>query len=191
MGLFSKKEKKNENEIPELPQLPKLPDLPDIDDYSNKKIHQLPSFPLNPIGTKFSRDTIKDAISGENRGDEDFYEKDFSDDEMRRIQEPLRRPNIEEVGGELEEGFSRKLTKTSSGGFKEEIEPVFVRIDKFEESLRLFETVKDQVSAIERNLAEIKRVKEKEEAELNSWESELKKMREEIDRIGLTIFSKV
>ena len=72
MGLFSRKEKnqENEGELPMLPRLPRLPDLPDmgppdVSDFLGMPIHQLPSFPSNSLGTKFSRDTIKDAVSGE------------------------------------------------------------------------------------------------------------------------------
>jgi len=195
MGLFSKKEKIADSGIPMLPRLPRLPDLPGMEEFPERSIHQLPSFPSNSLGTKFSRDSIKDAVSGERRGGEDFYADDFSGDEMRMMQEPLRRPKTEEVEEELEEEFPEMPRRPMRGdfgtGFSAEAEPVFVRIDRFEESLKLFETVKDQISAIERMLAETKRVKEKEDAELHSWELELKKMREEIEKIGTTIFSKV
>lgn len=187
--------------MPSLPQLPRLPDLPDmgppdVSDSLGMSIHQLPSFPSNSLGTKFSRDAVKDAVSGEKRGGE-FYADDFSDDEMRMMREPLRRPLAEEMDEDRDvvtDGeFERPRTGDGRrfGGFRSEAEPVFVRIDRFEESLKLFENVKDQISAIERMLSETKRLKEKEEAELHSWEMELKRMREEIEKIGTTIFSKV
>ena len=184
MGLFGKKEKKSESEIPMLPRLPRLPELPDLDigmdrDIDNRMIHQLPSFPSNSAGKRFSRDSIKDAVSGK-RGEEDFYADE-------RMMQPLSKPFREEMEEEAEtesemEGFR---------GFRQEAEPVFVRIDRFEEGLRMFEGIKHQISEIERILEETKRLKEKEDAELHSWENELKRMRMEIEKIGRDIFSKV
>ena len=191
MGLFGKKEKKSETEIPSLPKLPRLPEFPDMGLSEDRTIHQLPSFPSNSFGKKFSRDSIKDAVSGE-RGERDFYADDFSDREreMRMMRGPLRKPLSEEVDeGDLEEKeFPEKEEKMS---FRQEAEPVFVRIDRFEEGLRVFDGIKKQISEIERILAETRGLKEKEEAELRSWEDELKKMKMEIERMGRDIFSKV
>jgi hypothetical protein len=193
MGLFSKKEKKSESGIPVLPTLPRLPELPELperEDYHERNIHQLPSLPSSSIGAKFSRDTIKDAVSGEMGNENKMYEEDFSDDDMRMMREPLRRPTTEELEDEIEEEF-RERPRRPSARYREETEPVFIRIDKFEEGLKLFETVKRQISDIEKILADTKRMKEKEEIELNAWEAELKKMKEEIEKIGNNIFSKV
>lgn len=191
MGLFGKKERKVEP-MPEVPVLPRLPDLPDMNGYSDMPIHQLPSFPNSSMGAKFSRDTIKDAVSGEGRGE--FYADDFSGDDMRMMQEPLRRPLTEEMKEDMEEemaGLPEIPRRPIASGFRAETEPVFIRIDRFEEGLKLFETVKDQISAIEKNLAETKRIKEREEAELQAWEAELKRMKDEMEKISSNIFSKV
>ena len=185
MGLFGKKEKKGEEGIPALPRLPRLPDFQEMED-RNDRIHQLPSFPSNSLGKKFSRDSIKDAVSGE-RGEEDFYADELSGDEIRMMREPLRRPMTEEMEEEMEMPERTGMT----GSFRQEAEPVFVRIDRFEEGLKMFEGIKNQMSEIERILAETKRLKEKEEAELRSWENELKRMKSEIEKIGRDIFSKV
>ncbi|MEK6847590.1 MAG: hypothetical protein AABX50_00510 [Nanoarchaeota archaeon] len=187
MGLFGNKEKRSEAEIPALPKLPRLPDLP-MDSMGDRMIHQLPSFPSSSFGKKFSQDSIKDAVSGEREGG--FNADDFFDEETRRMREPLRKPMAEEVEEEIEEEFPERLEKPRQM-FRQEAEPVFVRIDRFEEGLKLFETVKNQISEIERVLAETKRLKEKEEAELRSWGDELKKMRGEIEKIGQDVFSKV
>ena len=69
--------------------------------------------------------------------------------------------------------------------------PVFVRIDRFEEGLKLLEGIKSQISDIEKILAETRRLKEKEDEELSSWESELKRMKTELEKMGNDIFSKI
>ena len=186
MNLFGKKEKKSEEEIPALPRLPRLPNLPEMEERS---ISSLPSFPSSSIGRKFSQNSIKDAVSGE-KSDEDFYADEFPDSEMRMMREPLRKPLTEEVEEEIDEEFPESPVK-SGGTFRQEAEPVFVRIDKFEEGLRTFEVIKSQISDIERILAETKRIKEKEEVELRSWENELKRMKGEIEKISKDIFSKI
>ena len=186
MGIFNKKEKKEDSEIPALPRLPRLSDFTDMED---QPIHQLPSFPSNSLGKKFSRDSIKDAVSGE-RGDQGFYADEVSDNEMRMMREPLRRPMIEEVDEDEESGFPAK-TERMKDTFRQEAEPVFVRIDKFEEGLKIFSGIKNKISEIERILEETKRLKEKEEAELRSWENELKRIKVEIEKMGNDIFSKI
>lgn len=186
MVLFGKKEKSGEPERTMLPALPRLPDFPDMVDDG---VRQLPSFPSNSIGKKFSQDSIKDAVSGgKNEGDEGFYADEFSQRD-RMMQDHFKGPATEE----LEETFpvTGSKEKAKTGIFRQEAEPVFVRIDRFEEGLKLFENVKLQISDIERMVADTKRLKEKEEAEIHAWEDELKRMKEEIEKIGATIFSKV
>lgn len=180
MGLFGKKEKREE--LPPLPRLPRLPDLPDMGMDQPVQIHQLPSFPSSSIGAKFSRDVVKDAVFGDK---DDFYSKD--DEEESRMPEQLQRPLAQEE--EMEINMPELPLRRQS--YRTEAEPVFVRIDRFEEGLKLFESLKDQVAAIERNLADTKRLKEKEEAELQSWEMELKRMKDELEKISNNIFSKV
>lgn len=181
MGLFGKKEKKPE-ELPPLPRLPRLPDLPEMGMDEPVQIHQLPSFPSSSIGAKFSRDALKDAVTGEK--DDDFYAGE--DEEEARMPDQLRRPLAQE-----ETEISMSMPKLPRSSFRSEAEPVFVRIDRFEEGLKLFETLKDQVSTIEKHLAETKRLKEKEELELQAWESELRMMKDELEKINNNIFSKV
>lgn len=201
MGLFGRKEKKggSMDEIPALPRLPRLPEFPEIGaGMEDQTIRQLPSFPSSSIGKRFSQDSIKDAVSG-GRGGENVYADDFSGNEIRMMQEPLRRPFAEEVEDEEEESTGNRMVfpqrqserPGNGSGFRQELEPVFVRIDRFEDGLRIFEDIKNQISEIERVLAETKRLKEKEEAELRSWEEELKRMKIEIEKMGRDIFSKV
>ena len=72
MGLFSKKkeEQRPKNSSGLIPSLPKLPDFANMD-FEEDQIHKLPSLPGNSLGTKFSQDTIKEAVAGEK---EDFDE---------------------------------------------------------------------------------------------------------------------
>lgn len=187
MGLFgkSKKEERRTPEIPQLPPLPRLPDFQGISDYDEDPItpiHQLPAFPSNALGAKFSQNTIKEAISG---GEDDSMgadSEDMDEDDMRMTREPLRRPMT----------MSEDSTRWSANSERKiGMEPVFVRIDKFEDALRIFNEARRKISQIERTLEDIKQVREKEEKELQSWQTEIKSMKDQIEKIDRDIFSKI
>ncbi len=193
MGWFNKtkKEEKKESSIPELP---KLPDIPNLDDEppkmnldSQKTISQLPMFPNNSLGDKFSQDTIKDAITGKKEETEEFEADDSEEDQMTpKIPQITHVPEFYREGTEKRNSYGfRRVTK------KVKEEPLFIRLDKFEESLHNFEEIKQQIAEIEKILQETKEIKEKEGAELESWEKEIKAVKEKIQNIDREIFSKI
>ncbi len=176
MSLFNKK-KSVKKEVSSLPPLPKLPELSELPDEPNQ-IHKLPSFPSNSLGTKFSNDTIKDAVAGEKENGS--FANDFLDkDEIRMMQGPARKPLIKEI----------KETRFGQG--KNIAEPIFIRIDRFEEALKIFNETKKKMSHIERILEDVKEIKEKEESELKTWENEVRSMKEQIEKVDRDIFSKI
>lgn len=166
MGLFRKKKKVMEPKATEgfsLPEPPKLPEIP----YDKNQPPKLPSYPTNSLGDKFSQNTIKEAISGK-RGDEG-EEDEFADEEMQRIPEP---PLTQEMP-------------------KEYKEPVFVRLDKFEEAMNLLKEAKEKISDIEKDISRIKQVKEAEEKELQDWEKEIQAVKQQIEKIDTKVFSRL
>src|SRR5690606_21643986 len=62
-------------------------------------------------------------------------------------------------------------------GMMKETGPVFIRIDKFEEALKVFKETKEKIGEIEKLLEETRELKEKEERELSSWEEEIQGMK--------------
>ena len=185
MGLFKKKGKnKKKGDIPQLPELPKFPELPEIGEEKiqalERSVSQLPSFPTNSLGEKFSQNTIKKAVTGK-KEDEGVFEADEfvpTEEEMRMMQKPLKKLSTKEIsyGGRL--------------GAKK-IEPVFIRIDKFEEGLQIFEKTKKQITEIEKMLGQIHRIKSEEEKELEYWENELNMIKGQIEKVDEDIFSKI
>ena len=183
MGLFKRKPKEVRKEIPgvsQLPELPKLPKLPELPGLEEKNIpaspiHRLPGYPSNSLGEKFSQDTIKEAVTGKREADIGFGEDEFAPlKEERRIPKPVRTP----MGMEF-------------GQTPRKAEPVFIRLDKFEESLKIFGKVKRQISDIEHILSDIKKIKEEEDRELGNWEREVQSVKEQIKKIDRDIFSKI
>jgi len=195
MGWFNKKD---EQEVPSLPELPRLPELPNIEanSFDNFRIHQLPSFPTSSLGEKFSQNTIKEAVTGKKEGEGVFDANDFAEDDMQMMPEPLTKPPIPEFPSFKKikgTPFEKRTNEISEDveTFTKKIEPVFIRIDKFEESLKIFKTTRDKISEIEKTLRNIKEVKENEEKELMSWENEIKIIKKQIEKVDKNIFSKI
>ncbi len=191
MGWFNKndemKEKSSMPEIPKLPELPELPRLDNIDD--EEKLPQLPSFPASNLGEKFSQSAIKEAVTG--RKEEEDYVDDFEEDQMiplppkrDNMMPPKEAPMVRDIE-EVPKGFREAASVVKKA------EPVFVRIDKFEQSLKVFEKAKAKVMDIERMLKDIKKLKEREEEELNNWEKEIQTTKEQIERVDKELFSKI
>lgn len=202
MGLFKKKDERKVPEnsnmgIPVLPELPKLPDFPGMDDeFQNAELPKLPSFPNNSIGNKFSQSTIKEAVAGEKEVDsedaDDFSSENDFDDEERMMQAPLNENYEKTILPNKMKPQRREISEnTSYSQMQKRAEPVFIRLDKFEESLKVFENAKKQISEIEHLLSEIKEVKQKEEDELNSWENRIQEIRKQIEKVDQDVFSKI
>jgi len=185
MGLFKKKEKEAEKLIPaSAPQVPKLPELPRLDGLpkipQKKALSKLPSYPLSPLGRKFSQNTIKEAVTGKKTGDDGFGENDFAHEEDH--EQMIPKPSMDPLGVDFDEDDEEMTAKD---------EPVFIRIDKFEDSLKTFEKIKKQISNIEGVLKDIKKIKEDEEKELQQWGKEILSIKTQIEKIDKDVFSKV
>ena len=188
MGWFKKKVVakpvvENPTKLPELPKLPEMPDIQSKDmDFKNEPASQLPSYPTNSFGEKFSQNAIKEAVTGK-KGDKEVFDADepFDEDEDREMQKPQKDLKERIPMGNIPRNFPTQKT----------LDPVFVRLDKFEESLAIFNKTKNKISEIEKLLGEMKRINEKEEKELLDWEKEVQKMKKNFEKIDEDIFSKI
>jgi hypothetical protein len=174
MGLFKKKGETASEKIPKLPEMPKLPELPDLKNPiapQKEILPQLPSFPSNSLGDKFSQNSIKSAVSGE---EGDMEEVDDIEESQMMPKPPIKQP-IQ----------TPQTIPTKSK------QPIFIRLDKFKESLEVFNNTKEKVMEIESLLKEIKTTKEQEQAELTSWENEIQTIKKQIEKVDKDIFSKV
>jgi hypothetical protein len=147
MGWFSKKDK-----IPELPAPPRLPDFP-----KSNNMEALPELP----GTKnnnSNQEMIKYAMA-------DSGEKEVSQmlPKDLKIEEEL----IPSVQHEEENRLERMAMRPSMS------DPVFVRIDKFQEAHKNLEEIKRGLKDIENTLKKVKDVKQKEDLEISAWTQEI------------------
>lgn len=194
MGWFNKKEKESKEEF--IPSLPKLPKLPEIEQETKNRnqVYKLPRFPNNSIGEKFSQNTIKKAVNGKKEGGGVFEADEFNEDEIRMMQKPLKKPSVKEFSLPEKRSFSQKETEDIPNQFEtstKKAEPIFIRIDKFEESLNIFEKAKEKILEIEKTLKEVNEINKKEEKELDFWEGEMLKIKEHIQKIDKELFSKL
>jgi len=185
----SKKEnvRKSGSELGKLPELPKLPEVPrmEIENPSSMKDSpsQLPSYPSNSFGEKFSQNAIKDAVKG-GKGDEEDVEG-YGEDEFSEEEEMPKVPKkVRDIHEPVHQNTGSLQPDSSQGS-------VFVRLDKFEEALNKFNKAKQKVMEVEHLVSELKRTNEKEMQELTTWEKEVQAMKKNFEKIGQDIFSKI
>ena len=183
MGLFSKKEEKEEIEgIPKLPELPSpknfsiksnLPEIPTGIPAINSKEVGSPAL-LPDIKEKSSQEVIKQIINKPEISEPITFQKPIKKETIRTIElEPSK----------TEEEFIKPVTK--------KIEPIYIRLDKFQIAIGTFEEIKNKIIEIEELLKKTKETKIKEEQELTEWETEIQVIKAKIDSIDKNIFSKL
>ena len=193
MGLFKKKDKEKElkelSELPKLQKLPRLSDDPEFDGvpFKEKTLPELPKYSINTIDNGFSKNTFKKTIFG--KEEERFGADEFAREQMMPEQEikPIRPEfpyKMERPQKDLElRSWQEPKTKKSG--------QVFIKIDKFEESLKIFEQTKNKIIEMERTLEDIKKLKEKEEKELSYWMAEIQTIKNQTEKVEKDIFSKL
>jgi len=141
---------------------------------------KLPSIPISSLGEKFSQNLIKDAVNGKKEDKEVLDADEFEnleDEEEQMMQKPLKT-------------FPSQIQSPMTNNTKR-ADTVFIRIDKFEESLNIFKGSQKKISEIEEILTEVKKVKEKEEREITDWENEIQNIKKQFEKIDRNIFSKI
>ncbi len=102
---------------------------------------------------------------------------------MTEMMEPEQKPFNHE--------YANHASSRVRSGASARNEPVFIRIDKFEESLKVFEKTREQVKEIEELVMHAKNLKIKEDEELMKWEEEIQTIKEQIGKVDRDIFSKI
>tara|TARA_Y100000034_G_scaffold136511_1_gene213468 strand:- start:2229 stop:2795 length:567 start_codon:yes stop_codon:yes gene_type:complete len=187
MGLFKKKKEiELKEEIPELPELPELPEAPSLPSEEIPDVpaglpkiethplsaQELPTLPASPIKRSDNQDRIKQEIN--------------------KPKEEL----IPSIAHSPKLGSKRTLEMTNTikrrpSKVTKDMEPVFIRLDKFQTTLDTFEEIKEKIQEIEDLLTKTRDIKQKEEQELIEWEREIQTIKTRIDIIDKTIFNKL
>ena len=147
-----------------------------------------------PIKKSFSKeyDEYEQSVSGSKP--EKKFSKEYDEDETFSAEEAMYERSIPAIPNITAE------TKVKEEPVKEyavrnymtrKAEPVFIRIDKFEESMKIFQDIRSQISDIEKLIKNTKEIKAKEEEELTSWEAEIQTVKNKIEKVNQEIFSRV
>ncbi len=204
MGWFSNKKEEKELETSELPELPDLPDnfSPPLEDdfetfrkplsvevepLSRPQPSRIPP-PITPRRSEtFNQEQIKRAVN----------EKDRSFGEMQRSKFEINPSRVRELQFEAPEYETPKLGKNilrknvPVKSIGKRGEAVYVRVDKFESALDIIEEIKAKISSIERALDKTRKINEQEEAEIQSWETEIQNIKLKLESIDKEIFNDI
>lgn len=209
MGLFSKKER-----VPELPPAPTLPEIPSAE--AKKDLPELPSFPTSPKNEMLNQELVKSAVSDDMSPEPETTNPQFptlpsmgepSIADLPRESTPStnspptnqgipalpQQPKpLQEISQEV--ASPRKTLEMASDTSQpkkpmtQQLDPIFVRIDKFQSSQESFEKIKDKIREIEKTLESLKKVKSQEEDEVSKWLSEVEEVKSRLAQIDDNIF---
>lgn len=179
MGLFRKKRQEIplEQRVPQLPALPPEQEFPE----ETRNLEPLPSFPISNIGKTLSQTTIKEAVT---RPDAELTDsKKPMTKEIEGMQLSQFMPSKEKNSFEMSDWGQPHQTRIKK------TEPLFIQLDKFENTIATFNQIKLQINEIESVLRMIKDSKSKEEEKLAQWEKEIMNMKTRLEQIDQEIFS--
>jgi hypothetical protein len=169
---FTKKET-GDSEIPDLPDLPSFPEqspsLRTLTPGIGEKLPALPSLPNSETGNAYGREAIKAELNTE-------FQPGI----------PIK-SYTKEITPEQKEVEIRRVPEV----YQKQDQPVFIRLDRFQSSLKNFQEIKKQMQDIESYIADIKSIKSKEDAELEAWSKELAEVKAKLESIDSTLFAKL
>ena len=201
MGLFSKKE-----DVPEIPPAPTLPDLPKSEGQPEKKnLPELPSFPASSKNENLNQEMVKSAVAdmpspGEEEVHVEIPEGLHVTEEQEGESMIPPKPSVEEAIPEppkipsIADTPKKTLelnAATPNKPITKQVEPIFVRIDRFQSAQKNFENIKDKVKEIDSVLGRIKGVKSKEEEELKGWTEDVEKIKARLAEVDSGIFDQI
>jgi len=195
MGFFSKDE--DVPEIPVAPTLPKIPIPEKKEKNENTKLPELPSFPQNSQNENLNQEMVKSAVDDNNSPEEKKSDMNIKND-IHISEEPAEEPIIPPMpSGHPTQPSITDLPKRTleinptEEKSSKEIEPIFVRIDKFQSAQKNFDQIKTKIKEIESVIGKIKDVKSKEEVELKGWAEDVERIKSRLSEIDSDIFNQI
>ena len=197
MGLFNKKE-----DVPEIPSAPTLPELPKQEE---KVLSELPSFPSDPKNEAFNQEIVKSAVTDMPSPEENEVNVEIP--EGLHITEESKEESLIPPRSSIKNSipeFPKQISTTefpkktleisesmSNVSTTKQVEPIFVRIDKFQSAQKNLVEIKSKINEIELILGKIKEVKTQEEAELKGWSEDIEKVKSRLAEIDKDVFSQI
>jgi len=221
MGLFKKKKSEKENQPPKLPPLPQTPNFqsqnnqlayppeeqgqyseypeeqyqdeglqypPEEQGQYQDESSPLPAFPESNIGEQMNQNTIKDAVTEPIRAPQKTPLTKGKNTIEITGEEPQYQQNVPMMQ-EIKKSVTTPIKPTHRTTARKE--PLFIQLDKFENTIASFNQIKLQISEIETLLKSIKETRAKEQEDLNNWEEQIEQIRMRLDKIDQEIFSQI
>ncbi len=184
---FKQKKEVALGELPELPEEP--PELPSFSESfpkssfepeirQKKDLPPLPSFPNSFTGERITNEVVKQAVK------EPRERLEYKNRPEKNFAREIEAKTFEMPSYPLIKQFTKEVSPIK-------VEPVYIRIDKYQESIANFNDVKKKLIEIENLLREIKELKSREEMQLQEWEVEIQETKNKLDFIDRTIFKKL
>ena len=189
-----KQEDKEEplSRIPDFSDMDILPDVPmglpqiESSPYMEEKPMENTLYPMLPQkpGLKFEQGIKKAVESPQNQSYRSSYPSTPSNYAINQEFEPSQFTPNQRRAIEITPSYRKQeVTK--------KLEPVYIRLDKFQMTVQTFEEIKAKIEEIELLLKKTKEIKQKEEQELGEWEREMQVLKSRIDLIDHNIFSRL
>jgi hypothetical protein len=179
-----KEERNNLNEVPLLPELPEDIDfsMPKLQEYTKEpNPNKLPVLPEIKKPTTMS---VRDFSDNKQMQKSPFPVVKYPMEEIIPPQKPVK-PLIS-TPRTIETPELRPPKQIIK-----EIEPIYIRLDKFNITSESFEEIKRKVQEIESLLAKTKDIREKEQKELEEWEKEIQGIKARLDSIDKNLFKQL
>lgn len=178
MGLFSRRKeiaekKQGSFSIPQFhEEFPKYESTITHEDLDNIKEAIAPSERPKPPKMTFATIPIKES-------------QDFSQQEV-----PQKRMIFEDYKPERTERLSSSLPFAAELQPKRQERPMFIKIERYNESIEKIEQIKTQLEELNRVLAKMNEIKAEEDAELNFFNTEISSIKESLNSIDRMLFGK-
>jgi hypothetical protein len=214
MALFRK------DKIPELPLSPSLPDLPKSKKNDLPELPSFPNNEKNTsMNEDMVKSAISDNyIPEEDEVTEESGEINFppvssarlpgrasimsepeesSSLEVKIPKSPIPSPPVKpapiKVKTQPAEVPAVRTHSIPRGGaaISDSVEPIFIRIDKFQLAKKNLEQIKEKVEEMEQIIGKIRTIKEKEEEDIKSWSDEVARLKMSISEIDSNVFSQI
>jgi len=207
MGWFSKKE-----EVPEIAPAPTLPELPEKENETVKQdLPELPSFPNNPQNNNLNQEMVKSAVTDDlSPGKEEVNVEipknlHITEEPSGGLSIPPKPSVISKIPvlprvvapapQQIHPTPQKKMLELNATredkSITNPIEPIYIRIDKFQSAQKNFEQIKEKVSEIKLLLQKVKDIRSQEESELNGWTEDIEKIKVRLAEVDSEIFNQL
>jgi len=200
MGWFNKK-KEDEvslNILPELPELPKSSIIPQPSQFINEEQEMSPDFPefeineLPPLPETAEKRTYPITPDQPMQKSNFTYTNQIEEPPVPFLPSPQKPQQVQQKPTQLVQPKPViQKTPTISDTSPKKIEPIYIRLDKFESSVETLEEIKEKITEIENFLVKSREIKNKEEEELIDWENEIQDIKSKIDSIDKNLLDKL